>query len=211
MIIADPDFGTPIKDESVTSGASAEEAIYLRSANQLQSVVRIPGTAREAEEIKPHIARIAKVAPKLFTDKAATERCFKELTRPQILVLSTHGFVLAKEQTEPWKRLAGQVFDHITISPADPNLGQQNNPLLKCGLLLAGCNKMTSDNLADDGVLTGLEIIGTDLSGTKLVVLSACETGLGEVRNGEGSCWATPNLSLSWSEFGRSYTLEDSG
>ena len=130
--------------------------------------------------------RIAKVAPKLFTDKAATERCFKELTRPQILVLSTHGFVLAKEQTEPWKRLAGQVFDHITISPADPNLGQQNNPLLKCGLLLAGCNKMTSDNLADDGVLTGLEIIGTDLSGTELVVLSACETGLGEVRNGEG-------------------------
>jgi CHAT domain-containing protein len=93
------------------------------------------------------------------------ESVFKAIQRPRALVLSTHGFFLDADQT------AG---------------GKIENPLLRCGLLLAGCNAPTRAAGGEDGVLTGMEIVGADLRGTDLVVLSACETGLGQERNGEG-------------------------
>src|SRR5262249_2961749 len=87
---------------------------------------------------------------------------------PRVLVLATHGFFL------PTERPGGK---------ASPG---RENPLLRCGLLLAGCNHAASAKDGDDGVLTGLEVVGMDLRGCEIVVLSACETGLGDVQQGEG-------------------------
>jgi CHAT domain-containing protein/tetratricopeptide (TPR) repeat protein len=96
----------------------------------------------------------------VYRGKQATEATLKTLHAPAILHLATHGFFL---------------------TDADATV---ENPLLRSGLVFAGANARSSG--ADDGVVTALEAAGLDLRGTHLVVLSACETGVGKITNGDG-------------------------
>ncbi len=97
---------------------------------------------------------------KLYADGQATETLLKQARRPYFLHLTTHGFFLPND---------------------DKN---KENALLRSGLVFAGANQRKSGK--DDGILTAYEAAALDLWGTRLVVLSACETGNGEVKNGEG-------------------------
>ena len=184
MLIADPDFdmtgiGNATIPEKTTNGAR-------RSITRLDRVQRLPGTAYEAKAVLPSLERYTQSKAQLFLDREATELRYKSVLSPRVLLLGTHGYFFDKQEVrvkgDPYFTLADQT-ETVTALTRDGELIE--NPLLRCGLLFAGCNAEDAPG-ADDGVLTGLEIVDTDLRGTELVVLSACDTGIGDVRNGEG-------------------------
>jgi CHAT domain-containing protein/tetratricopeptide (TPR) repeat protein len=178
LVLADPDYdagtaGLP-RRRSVARPGSGEP---LRAAAlRLGDVPRLPGTAAEAKAITPSLQGYARLTPRVYLGRRAREEVVKAARGPRVLVLCTHGFFLPDQEVKrdrpvPSRTRASRKWE---------------NPLLRCGLLLAGCNNAARAKSGDDGVLSGLEVVGSDLRGCELVVLSACETGLGEVQVGEG-------------------------
>jgi CHAT domain-containing protein len=137
---------------------------------------RLPGTAKEAEVLKS----LLKIDDKhVFTRARATEGRVKQFHGPRFLHIATHGFFLKDNE------LRAAALRNVTVSLDQATLPVGENPLLRSGLALAGANLRRSGK-NDDGILTAAEVAQMDLRGTQLVVLSACETGLGDVHNGEG-------------------------
>ncbi len=150
----------------------------LSEAKAISSVINIPAT--------------------VYTQNEATEKNISQLDSPKILHIATHGYFLDTPQEE-YSETRGVTFKYKTSNPviklnSQPMLGfnanpdsnplpnkKLTNPLVYSGLALAGAN-----NPGDEGILTALEVLGLNLKGTDLVVLSACETGVGEIRQGEG-------------------------
>ena len=130
----------------------------------------LPGTAAEAEGIHKALPNATVV-----TGEAATRESLLSLVRPSILHIATHGFYLA--QDKPQKEGSRGLALEVTHAPADEETA--TDPLLRSGLALAGAD-------GGAGILSALELASIDLTGTKLAVLSACETGLGDLMNGEG-------------------------
>jgi len=199
VIIADPDFDIDPKEATVLTAKllgkqrplSIDETLVAvanpygtRSASAIGRVDRLPGTAAEAVAVKPKLQAYGGEEPWVYRGKNALEGVFKSFRSPKVVVLSTHGFFLEDQEFKDRDR-PGLDNDKKPVLTKDGKLPE--NPLLRCGLLLAGCHQAAAAKPGqEDGVLTGLEIVGCDLRGTELVVLSACETGLGQVRNGEG-------------------------
>ncbi len=141
----------------------------------------LPGTATEIKKIKSLFDE-NKLSTKSFVQTAASEENLKALSgnSPQILHIATHGFFLP----EPDKKKKETGFDQgNTYTLAD-------DPLLRSGLILSGGNYAWSGKTpiegVEDGIVTAYEISQLNLSNTELVVLSACETALGDVKGSEG-------------------------
>ena len=120
----------------------------------------LEGTQQEAEAISQLFSEAF-----ILTDTKATENALKQVKNPDFLHIATHGFF------EPSK-------------PSSENPTDFDNPLFRSGLVFAGVEKSKSGG--DDGVLTAYEGTLLNLVGTQLVVLSACDTGIGDISAGEG-------------------------
>lgn len=124
----------------------------------------------------------------------ATEALVSKIKSPSILHIATHGQFLGSDSSSPKSRSTPlNLFQTRNLEsvqlPRPFELLPEDRPMLASGLALAGANGITEGRIAEDhtdGLLTALEILSMDLRGTELVVLSACDTGLGAVNNGDG-------------------------
>jgi CHAT domain-containing protein len=117
----------------------------------------------------------------------ASETAFKSLAPDSRIVhLATHGFFLGEECPNAVGRSRG-IGGLALASDAPPPPPRGESPLVLSGLALAGANHRNAAGPdEEDGILTAEEIAALDLSGVEWAVLSACDTGVGEVRAGEG-------------------------
>lgn len=144
----------------------------------------LPATKIEAEQID-EMLKSKRIRTMLKVDTLATEGTFKDLSgkKTNLLHMATHGFY--------WKETDAMRMTHLSFLQLNEKQPKyiEDKALTRSGLLLAGANNaLTGIKLpegVDDGILTAKEIAKLDLRGMDMVVLSACETGLGEIK-GDG-------------------------
>ncbi len=177
LVAADPDF-----DLGGSSSPGSGPPPGRRSRDLDPAKLRFERLSDSEVEGKG-IAVLLGTAPLLGA--AVLEAHAKACRSPRVLHLATHGFFLADQAHDPEGLIRGAATTGVT-----GRLRGLENPLLRSGLALAGANTFLGGGSlpeeAEDGILTAEDVSGLDLLGTELVVLSACETGLGEVRVGEG-------------------------
>ncbi|HRI79020.1 MAG TPA: CHAT domain-containing protein [Cyclobacteriaceae bacterium] len=142
------------------------------------AAVALPGTKAEIDGVSK-ILKTSGYTVVLKEQKTATEANIKEVKGPALMHIATHGYFLADANLG--------TGDAMGIDAENA----KNNPLLRSGLILAGApepgqQESTDLQSNDNGILTAYEAMNLNLEGTDLIVLSACETGLGDVKAGEG-------------------------
>lgn len=164
--------GAPASNTATMFG---NPTFYITSTNK--SYPQLPGTEKEVDELQT-LLKTKGWTTSEYLEAQASEEKVKILSSPKIFHIATHGFYTPSAKPDETAEL--------TESEAAIN----ENPLLKTGLLLTGggdvLNKTKYNYNIESGILTAYEAMNLNLDQTDLVVLSACETGLGQIENGEG-------------------------
>ena len=180
ILFGNPDFDLLITDAK-TDSFSLDRGLDNTVIDKIKSSVKISrlnGTQKEIETLDA-ILKNSKSTVEIFSKSSATEDNLKKIQSPDILHIATHGYFLSNDDTSKTKQsIANLVNDNY-----------KNDSYLKSGLLLAGAqntlNGKQPEN-SNNGILTAEEAKSLNLKDTELVVLSACETGLGDNLVGEG-------------------------
>ncbi len=165
--------------EGIASSTNLTTSLTRANNDTLWS--ELAGTAEEIRKVK-QLFDDNKVSTISFTRLNASEEQLKALSgnSPQLLHIATHGFFLPEPGDQKKEKSMG-VENTYTLA---------NDPLLRSGLVLSGGNYAWSGKTpvsgVEDGIVTSYEISQLDLTGTELVVLSACETALGDIKGSEG-------------------------
>lgn len=158
-----------------------EEIVSTRSnsVHSNDSWVSLPGTEKEISTLQPLFSSKG-ISVSATSGINATEEKFKLLNNhsPSLIHLATHGFFLPNPKI---KKQSGAV-----VTSDENNYALQENPLMRSGVIMAGANKAWAGQKipanTEDGIVTAYEIAQLNLNGTMLVVLSACETALGDLQ-----------------------------
>jgi len=211
LAIGAPDFDASPFDSSARSRSEAAAGTSLALRGGLPACTEfagvhfasLPGAALELDRVVARWPTQGESAGAggdsplrnrdLLVGAAATEAAFRsEAPRASWLHVATHGFFLSGECTAAASGTRGiglltaDVAGGVPAKSRRPTARMTTEPLRLSGLALAGANRRSTAAAGqDDGILTAEEIATLDLSNVRWVVLSACETGLGEVRQGE--------------------------
>jgi CHAT domain-containing protein/Tfp pilus assembly protein PilF len=184
VVFADPDYDAPAK-----AGAATVPTAENPLAGKVGIFRSLPGFAREADAVTALLRGQKGWSVKLRRGPQASEEALARAKRPRLLYCVTHGFFLSDALLTAEKGAGLRELELVEVGAKVPRLlSPADHPGLRSGLVLAGANhwRERSAKGQSDGLLTALEVENLDLWGTELVVLSACETGLGQVQVGEG-------------------------
>jgi CHAT domain-containing protein/tetratricopeptide (TPR) repeat protein len=202
LVVAAPDFGRRSPVEASRLGEQEKDTSEGSAKSEsAQSIIKdfyfppLPHAEREGAALRALLPDAT-----LLTKSQATKVALGQVRSPELLHIATHSFFLEDQQlTLPGERGASALTDdpERTLQQLERRGVSIESPLLRSGLALAGANEHKDD---DNGILTALEVTGLNLWGTKLVTLSACDTGVGEVKNGDGVHGLRRALVLAGSE-----------